>query len=275
MKTQQWRGAVEGWSGYLRAAGMSRRTIATRQGGVNVIANNTIAAAPADITGDTLIELASSRPWSNDYRRSFRTSAHQFFSWCISNGLHPGPNPADELPKVPESAPAPRPVPDDMWVQLLAAADERCTLMARLAAEAGLRRAEVAVLHRRDLLREPDGWSLLVHGKGDKQRIVPITDTLAESIRSYRSGYTPKGFLFPGNTDGHLSPEHVGVLITRLLPPGWSMHKLRHRYASRGFAGTGNIRAVQEALGHASVATTQRYTAVSARDVRQVSESAA
>ncbi len=53
------------------------------------------------------------------------------------------------------------------------------------------------------------------------------------------------------------------------------MHKLRHRYASKGYAGTGNIRAVQEALGHASVATTQRYTAVTSREVRAVSEAAA
>ncbi|EUA18515.1 phage integrase family protein [Mycobacterium xenopi 3993] len=53
------------------------------------------------------------------------------------------------------------------------------------------------------------------------------------------------------------------------------MHKLRHRYATRGYAGTGNLRAVQEALGHASVATTQRYTAVSAREIRAVAEAAA
>jgi site-specific recombinase XerC len=49
---------------------------------------------------------------------------------------------------------------------------------------------------------------------------------------------------------------------------------LRHRFASRGYAGTGNLRAVQEALGHASIATTQRYTAVSRDDVRAVSEAA-
>lgn len=114
-----------------------------------------------------------------------------------------------------------------------------------------------------------------VHGKGGKQRTVPITDNLADAIRTHSAGYSPDGFLFPGQIDGHISPNRVGVLLSRLMPEGWSMHKLRHRCASKGYAGTGNIRAVQEALGHASVATTQRYTAVTSREVRAVSEAAA
>ena len=104
---------------------------------------------------------------------------------------------------------------------------------------------------------------------------MPLTDSLVAAIRSYDTGYSPKGYLFPGQIDGHVSPGHVGVLISRLMPEGWSMHKLRHRYASRGYAGTKDIRAVQEALGHASVATTQRYTAVTSHEVRAVSEAAA
>ena len=58
------------------------------------------------------------------------------------------------------------------------------------------------------------------------------------------------------------------------MPPGWSAHKLRHRYATRGYAVTRNLRAVQVALGHASVATTQRYTATTEPEVRAVAEAA-
>lgn len=144
--------------------------------------------------------------------------------------------------------------------------------MARLAGEAGLRRAEVAQVHTDDLLTDRDGAQLIVHGKGGKQRVVGITSSLADAIhRECPSG----GYVFPGQIDGHVSPDYVGKLVSRLMPPGWSIHKLRHRYATRGYAGTHNLRAVQEALGHASVATTQRYTAVSAREIRLVSEAAA
>ena len=127
-------------------------------------------------------------------------------------------------------------------------------------------------MHRDDVVSDLYGWSLVVRGKGDKQRTVPLTDSLADAILSYRN---TSGFLFPGQIDGHMSPNHCGKLLSRLMPEGWSAHKLRHRYASRGFAATGDLLAVQTALGHTSVATTQRYVLVSPQSVRRVSEAAA
>ena len=70
-------------------------------------------------------------------------------------------------------------------------------LMLRLGAECGLRRFEIAKVHSRDVMRDLVGWSLVVVGKGDKQRIVPIGDDLALLIRSAH------GYLFPGRWSGH------------------------------------------------------------------------
>lgn len=271
--TTDWTSAIDGWSNLLKAAGASPKTIKTRRG-VAEMAARSLGAALSDVDEHALIALCGSRTWSKDYRNCVRTSLVQFFDWAIFHDRHAGPNPARGLPKVPQSTPKARPLPDDLWCDLIADAPPRERLMARLAGEAGLRRAEVAQVHRDDLLQEMDGWALIVHGKGDKQRTVPIKEGLAAAIRSYHAGWSPQGYLFPAPGGGHLTPEHVGVLISRLLPRGWSMHKLRHRYACKGFAGTHNLRAVQEALGHASVATTQRYTAASRRDVRAVSEAA-
>jgi integrase len=198
-----------------------------------------------------------------------RTSLVSFCEWAQANAMM-DQNPALQLPKVASTSPAPRPAPDEVWRDLLAAAPPRERLMARLAGEAGLRRAEVACAHRDDLLLDHGGWALIVHGKGRKQRVVPVTDSLAAAIHAHRE----RGYLFPGGVDGHISAGYVGTLVSKLMPPGWTMHKLRHRFATRGYAGTGNLRAVQEALGHASVATTQRYTAVSSREVRSVAEAA-
>ena len=143
--------------------------------------------------------------------------------------------------------------------------------MALLACQAGLRRAEVAGLHYDNLVRDETGWCLIVHGKGGKQRVVPITSGLANQLRDYCHG----GYVFPGQIDGHLSPDCVGRLVSRLMPTGWTLHKLRHRAAVRGFNGTHNLLALRDFLGHSSLATTQIYLASNLTDVRSVSEAAA
>ena len=269
-----WDEAIGQWVDWLTTSGASEETVRVRRGVVRCIARRSATGSPIELTTNRLVEICAAQPWSNDHRRSVRTALVGFFDHCIETELCRA-NPARGLPAVSESKPAPRPATDRIWHDLLDAAGPRERLMARLAGEAGLRRAEIAQVHRYDLIEDLAGWSLLVRGKGGKQRTVPVTDSLASAIRTHRYGSSPRGFLFPGNDDGHLSPGHVGVLISRLMPDGWSCHKLRHRYATRGYAGTGNLRAVQEALGHASVATTQRYTAVSNREVRAVSEAAA
>jgi integrase len=60
----------------------------------------------------------------------------------------------------------------------------------------------------------------------------------------------------------------VGIVVTNVLPDGATMHSLRHRFASRAYRGTRNLRAVQVLLGHASIATTERYTAVDDSEIR-------
>ncbi len=273
---QQWDEAIRRWVEWLMAAGASFETVRVRKGILRYVARHSPASGPDGVTEDQLVAMFAASKWSDDHRRNVRSSLLRFFDWCVKSGITTT-NPAAGLPKMPESKPKPRPATDSIWNELLAAAAPRERMMARLAGEAGMRRAEVAQVHRDDLIEDMLGWSLIVHGKGGKQRIVPLTDSLANAIREYRTYGVGRagGFLFPGQIDGHISPNRVGVLISALMPEGWSMHKLRHRYASRGYAGTKDIRAVQLALGHASVATTQRYTAVADREVRAVSEAAA
>lgn len=263
-----WEQAVTGWLGWLKLSGVSVNTMKLRRGHVRMIAARSATSHPRLVTIAVLTELCG-REWSNEHRRSVRTALIDFYGWAQTHD-YADENPALLLPRVPGDSPRPRPAPDDVWRDLLAAAAPRERMMARLAAEAGMRRAEVAQCHRDDLIHDLSGWALIVRGKGNKQRVVPIPENLAATIVAY----CPRGYLFPGDHDGHLSARYVGELISALMPPGWTMHKLRHRYASRGYAATRNLRAVQLALGHASVATTERYTMVTNDEVRLVSEAA-
>lgn len=181
-------------------------------------------------------------------------AARGFFAWAYKAGRVPAYI-ADELPRVRQHKAPPRPAPDHAWRAALEAADPRVSLMLRLAGEAGLRRAEVARVHYRDLVEDAAGWSLRVHGKGGKTRVVPLNARLAAGIRCRPSGdNTPDtrnmfnntgdppdtancGWLFPTATGGHLGAGQVGKLVARALPDGWTMHTLRHRFATRALRG--------------------------------------
>lgn len=202
--------------------------------------------------------------------RSKRQALRGFYSWGQLTGRW-AENPALLLPVIRTTAGVPRPAPEHSVRVGLAAADERVRVMIMLGTQAGMRCREICMVHTRDLQRDLVGWSLLVHGKGGRRRMVPIPDELAAYIRRHDDGY-----LFPGLIDGHLSAGYVSKLISRALPPGVTGHQLRHRYGTRAYQlGGRDLRAVQTLLGHASIATTQIYVAVEDDAVRRAALAAA
>jgi len=211
---------------------------------------------PWELTTDDLVDWTGAQPWARETRRSVRSSLRVFYSWAVAT-KRLRTSPADALPVVPSRPPDPRPAPEDAYLAALRTADPRVRLMLRLAGEAGLRRGEVCRVHSRDLMRDLLGWSLRVRGKGDRVRVVPITNELADELRRRGPGYA-----FPGDDHGHLSAWWTGRLVARALPDNLTMHTLRHRFATRAYAATSDLLAVQQLLGHASPATTRAYVRV-------------
>jgi integrase/recombinase XerC len=132
---------------------------------------------------------------------------------------------------------------------------------------AGLRISEALALCRADL----DGPALRVSGKGGKTRLVPLIDSVRASIAAYLElcpfPLTPSQPLFRGVKGGVLSPRLIQLRVAQLrgalgLPPSATPHALRHSFATHLLGRGGDLRAIQELLGHASLSTTQIYTAV-------------
>lgn len=121
-----------------------------------------------------------------------------------------------------------------------------------------------------------DEQFIIIHGKGDKERLVPVNEQALSAVRDYlslRDGYvTPGGhsrWLFPSRgKDGHLTRQRFGQLLKNLAveaglaPQKVSPHVLRHAFASHLLANGADLRSLQKMLGHADISTTQIYTHV-------------
>lgn len=266
---EAWQGPLGDYLDWLSAAKAPPTTIKLRSYHLRRFATRS-PLPPFEHTLDTLIGYLAAQNLSSNTIRSFRTTLKSFYAWARHTG-RVRRDPARRLPKIPAPIGKPRPAPAEAVLRGVRDHDARTRLMIMLAAYGGLRCCEIARVHTRDLHEDLVGWSLIVHGKGNKQRVVPLRDDLAHLLCQIPSGYA-----FPGRIDGHLSAPRVSELISEALPVNVTAHMLRHWFASKSYVQSGNdIRAVQELLGHASVATTQIYTAVDTSALRRAVEFAA
>lgn len=263
----QWQEEIDGWRLAMQAMRLSPETIAMRVAHVRRLARTGIAQTPWDMKPSDLLAWVGQHSWRRETARAFRSSIRRFWAWAILVG-RTSQNTAEVIPMVPPEAPRPRPADPGTVAAAIRDADTRVGLMMRLANELGLRRGEVArVRPENDLLPGNTGWSLVVHGKGSRHRVLPLPADLAEALDR-----VPPGYLFPSPRGGHLSPHWVGALVSRALGDGTTMHQLRHLCATEVHDQTKDIRLVQTLLGHASLATTERYVAVDSRQVRDAIE---
>jgi integrase/recombinase XerC len=144
----------------------------------------------------------------------------------------------------------------------------------------GLRLGEALGMTRRDA---PQGDTMVITGKGRKQRMVPVLAVVRAAIDEYLSlcpyALAADGPLFVGARGAKLNPGVVQRQMRRMrpvlgLPETATPHALRHSFATHLLAGGGDLRTIQELLGHSSLSTTQRYTKVDAARLRGVYDKA-
>lgn len=145
---------------------------------------------------------------------------------------------------------------------------------------AGLRISEALGLNRSAL---PLAEAIIITGKGNKQRVVPILPEARDAIDAYVRlcpfGAVKEDPVFFGARGKRLHPRIVQGLMQHLrrslgLPESATPHALRHAFATHLLAAGGDLRAIQELLGHASLSTTQRYTSVDETHLLSVYERA-
>jgi len=180
---------------------------------------------------------------------------------------------AVSAPKLPHRLP--RPLDEEAARNLLTMAavrkdwvGERDIAVLTLLYGCGLRISEALNLNRADL---PDGDMLRVLGKRNKERLVPLLPVVRRAIETYIKScphdLPMDGPLFIGVQGRRLNARMVQLAMARLrcrlgLPPSATPHALRHSFATHLLTAGGDLRTIQELLGHSSLATTQHYTDV-------------
>lgn len=250
-----WRKNIEGWTDTLRAAGLSAQTIKSRRYKMVHLAALLMPSGPEDVTTEQIVQVFARQQWKPETRKAYRNTISSFFRWLHKSGRR-SDDPSLDVPRVKKPHAHPRPCPDRYIAVAMEMATSSERLMIRLGAECGLRRGEIAAVHSDDVVADSAGRSLIVRGKGDKQRIVPLPDDLANTVME------TQGYLFPGRFGGHVEESYIGDHISRLLPDGYAAHTLRHRFATTAYAATHDLFVVAELLGHESVETTEHYVAM-------------
>lgn len=257
------------WARWMTAANNRPDTIEQRVYHVRRMLRET-RGDPWSMSSEDLVDWLGSKTWKPNTLRAYRASLRAFYTWGQGLGRRPD-NPALLIPRVQVPRGLPRPTPEHAYREGAATADRDVRLMIHLAAVCGLRRGEISRVRREDVVEALLGWSLIVHGKGGHERMVPLPDDLAAMLRE-----RPAGWIFPSpRRPGPLTPAHVGKLVSRSLPDQWTCHTLRHRCGTAAYSSTKDLRAVQELLGHVRPETTALYTQIARSSVRDAVRAAA
>ena len=208
-------------------------------------------------------------------RRS--AALRRFFGFLLDEGIR-SDDPSAALPRPSLQRPLPRILDTNEVEAMFTAAGEKASSGEPLAMRnlallellygSGLRATELVSLPRRAVrVGQP---VLMLRGKGDKERLVPVSSRAAEAVQNWLP-HLPDGsaWLFPSGKS-HLSRVRLFQLVrgmaaeAGIAPHRVSPHVLRHAFATHLLAGGADLRVLQSLLGHADIATTQIYTHVDA-----------
>lgn len=256
---------ISEYRNHLFAAGRSEGTVAQRLGHVEQLQHR--HGDLLEITSEILeADLAKMRlaGFAAETRKSFRASYRSFYGWARKKGYR-ADDPSGDLLAIRIPLTVPRIAPDDVVQHALITATVEHRAMILLARLACLRLAELTTL--RTTAREHDALRIL--GKGEKERIVYVNAELMHVLLE-REREIGEGYYFPGRFGGCMHPQSVNKIITRVT--GCNPHSLRHAGATAAYRATKDLRAVQAMLGHASMATTQRYLHLDQESMRAAAE---
>lgn len=194
-------------------------------------------------------------------KATYLATIQNFYRWCVDRG-ELARNPASRVSKIKVPVKEPSPISGEDLQRALDAADPRMKVWLMLACAAGLRCCEIAMVARQDIHLERPQWLHVTHGKGSRERNVPLHPFVVDALIEIPQ-MTRMGRLFPTKNAQSIS-QHINRHL-RDLGIESSAHKLRHYAATEYWralneAGTPDVLTLMDFLGHSSPAVSMRYT---------------
>lgn len=255
------------WAAWQRAKRLSRETIRIQGPTVNNFAKE-ICCDPVSACPDDIIEWFERHPeWSIATAAAYWSALKAWFKWLEKAGHRKG-NPMTTLESPRRPTNTPRPISDEDLRRLLSIPHQtRTRTMILLAALAGLRVSEIARIKGEDV--DLSGQLIYVRGKGGAIKTVPLHPMLVTTAAQMPT----TGYWFPGRESfggaqdktRSVTSATVTQTITRAMRRAGvrgTPHALRHWFATASLRASGDLRAVQLLMRHASVTSTQIYTEI-------------
>lgn len=250
---------------WMRRSGRSDRTMKARRMVLTWLAEH-LGHDPATATARELDRWQSTLRTRDQIR--WQTSIiRPYFRYLQDRGVRTD-NPATLLPMPPATRRLPRPIPEDRLMTAIAKAPTRVMPWLLLAGWSGMRAGDIAHMRREEMFVDELGnhWVRVI-GKRDVERDVPIADWVWQTIDPlmFPDGWCWRRKRNPGRDRDPVTAQHVSQFCNEYLHNAGvrdTFHALRHRVATLALHDTGDIRLVQDLLGHSNLASVHIYTKV-------------
>ncbi|OTA26457.1 hypothetical protein B9G54_04510 [Alloscardovia macacae] len=259
---EEWVFYLDMWCAWLLARGCTEKTVEHWW----YIASHLAIRShkhPVDVRPEHIIEYLN-RGVENAAKRSDYNALNSFFIFLTDRGLRVD-NPMRQVPAVKRYKIKQKPAVERDVRRALEKSEPDVALMVAIINDLGLRRSEVASLHSQDLYTDANGAAhIIVHGKGHKDRILPLGEALEKRIGAFH----PNGWFFPSPLNANRPVNSDTVYRKVKEATGHTPHALRRKFATDLWHATNDVVQVQEMLGHENLNTTQTYLYTTVSDLR-------
>ncbi|WP_301177333.1 tyrosine-type recombinase/integrase [Actinomadura geliboluensis] len=249
---------------YLRLEGKSPHTLRSYRDRLRHLDRHLDGRSFLSASRDDLLDWRKTLgPLADASVKTYVAAVRSFYRWAVTSG-YLTKSPAAAIPTPRLGRRLPRPIGDDDLQFAILQAIGRIRAFLVLAGYAGLRCIEISRLRRECLFPHAPDPYMIVHGKRDKERAVNMSPYVWSELQLY--GLPRRGWVFP-RLDGQLGHvpagcvSQYGNLHLHACGIVETMHQLRHRFGTRAYQATGQLRELQELMGHSDISTTAGYAA--------------